>query len=194
MYLPNTRANTVYIPEWFTAWPLSCPPPPPHFGWPKMNFDHISRHFREIRNFYFFSQNGCPKITFDRISRHFRPIRNFDFFHKMAAGGHFGSPIWAILDDRKSLSITFLAFSDQYTTFFFLIFFSKCGHFGSPICAKNNRVLPLCVINDYTKYEVDRWICDTVKRCHKLFEHFYTKWPPEPILFFRLMTKIIGFL
>ena len=36
----------------------------------------------------------------------------------MVAGGHFGSPIWAILDDRKSLSITFLAISDQYTTFF----------------------------------------------------------------------------
>ena len=26
------------------------------------------------------------------------------------------------------------------------------------------------------------------------FEHFYTKWPPEAILFFRLMPKIIGFL
>ena len=41
----------------------------------------------------------------------------------MAAGGHFGSPIWAILDDRKSLSIAFLAISDQYTTF--LNLFSK---------------------------------------------------------------------
>ena len=40
------------------------------------------------------------------------------FFFKMAAGGHFGNPIWAILDDRKSLSIAFLAISDQYTTFF----------------------------------------------------------------------------
>ena len=34
------------------------------------------------------------------------------------------------------------------------------GHFGSPICAKNNRVLPLCVINGCAKYEVDRWIYD----------------------------------
>ena len=33
----------------------------------------------------------------------------------MAVGGHFGSPIWPILDDRKSLSIAFLAISDQYT-------------------------------------------------------------------------------
>ena len=67
---------------------------------------------------------GWPKITFDRITRHFRSIRNF-FFFKMAVGGHFGSPIWPILDDRKSLSIAFLAISDQYTTFIFLIFFSK---------------------------------------------------------------------
>ena len=43
----------------------------------------------------------------------------------MAAGRHFGSPIWAILDDRKSLSIAFLAISDQYATSFFFLFFSK---------------------------------------------------------------------
>ena len=122
-----------------------------HFGWPKITFECISRHFRSIRNFLFF---GLPKITFDRISRHFRSILNFfhilaasghfgwpkitfecisrhfrsihkfffDFFFKMAASGHFGSQIWAILDDRKSLSIVFLAISDQYTTFIFMIF------------------------------------------------------------------------
>ena len=35
---------------------------------------------------------GLPKITFDRISRHFKSIRNFYFyfFHKMAAGGYCG--------------------------------------------------------------------------------------------------------
>ena len=94
----------------------------------------------------------------------------------------------AIFDERKSLSIAFLAISDKYATFiffkwlpaailmnenhfrshfspfqintqlFFFDFFFKMaasGHFGSPICAKNNRVLPLCVINGYAKYEVD---------------------------------------
>ena len=104
---------------------------------------------------------GRPKITFDHISRYFRLICNlfFEFFLKLATGSHFGSPIWAILDNRKSLSIAFLAISDQYITFFcFQIFFKMAagGHFGSPICAKNNRVLPLCVINGYAKYEVDR--------------------------------------
>ena len=57
---------------------------------------------------------GRPKITFDRISRHFRSIRNFYFLNLF----------WAILDDRKSLSIAFLTISDQYATFVF-DFFSK---------------------------------------------------------------------
>ena len=43
----------------------------------------------------------------------------------MAAGSYFGSPIWAILDDQKSLSIAFLTISDQYTTLFFIILFKK---------------------------------------------------------------------
>ena len=43
-------------------------------------------------------------------------------FFKMAVGRHFGSPFWAILDDRKSLLIAFIAISDQYAT---LIFFTK---------------------------------------------------------------------
>ena len=54
----------------------------------------------------------------------------------------------AISDDRKSLSIAFLAISDQYTTFLFFKM-AAGGHFGSPICAKNNRVLPLCIINGH---------------------------------------------
>ena len=63
----------------------------------------------------------------------------------MAAGGHFGSPIWAILDDRKSLSIAFLAISDQYTTFFLFEIFYKMaasGHFGSPIPPKTIGFFP----------------------------------------------------
>ena len=43
----------------------------------------------------------------------------------MVAGGQFGSPIRAILDDRISISIAFLAISDQYTTFIFLNLFLK---------------------------------------------------------------------
>ena len=142
----------------------------------------------------------------------------------------------AILDHRKSLSITFLSISYQYTSFFFE-FFSKWtplailevrfgpfwitenhfwsyfspfqintqlyiflffkmaagGHFGSPICAKSNRVLPLCVINGYAQYELISEFM-TKLEMPQAFWAFYTKWPPEAILFFRLMPKIIGFL
>ena len=92
-----------------------------HFGWPKIIFDRISRHFRSTRNFHFFHKMaasghfGWPKITFDRISGHFRSIRNFFFTKWLPA---------AILDDRKSLLIAFLTISDQYAT---LIFFPQNG-------------------------------------------------------------------
>ena len=68
---------------------------------------------------------GCPKITFDRISRHFRSIRNFYFLNFFQNGRR--PPFCTILDDRKSLSITFLTISDQYATFFFFEFFFQNG-------------------------------------------------------------------
>ena len=57
-------------------------------------------------------------MTENHFRSHFSPFQIntqllflFDFVHKMAAA--------AILDNRKSLSITFLAISDQYATFCF---------------------------------------------------------------------------
>ena len=91
---------------------------------------------------------------------------------------------WAILDDRKSLSIAFLAISDQYATLFFIFFkMAASGHFGSPICVKNNRVLPLCVINGYAKYEVDRWICDTVREATSFLSIFIQNGRQRPFCF-----------
>ena len=73
-----------------------------------------------------------------------------DFVHKMAAGDHFGWP-----------KITFDRISRHYRSirnFYLFWFFSQNGCRFAP---KNNRVLPLCVINGYAKYEVDRWIYET---------------------------------
>ena len=153
-----------------------------HFGWPKITFDRISRHFRSIRNFdfFFFSQNGCQRpfwicenhfrshfssfqintqllyilfcsqngsqrpfwMTENHFRSHISPFQiNTQLFFKIffkAASGHFGSPIWAILDDRKSLLNAFLAISDQYATFFFQngrrrpFWKSDLSHFGWP--------------------------------------------------------------
>ena len=97
------------------------------------------------------SHFGWPKITFDRISRHFRSIRNFIFF---------------------------------------LYFFSKwpLAAVRSPICAKNNRVppppaLPLYVINGYAKYEVGRWICDTVRDATSCLSIFIQSGRQRPFCF-----------
>ena len=93
----------------------------------------------QINTQLFFSQNGCRRpfwMTENHFWSHFSPFQInrqllfiFIIFTKWL-------PV-AILDERKSLSIAFLAISEQYATFF-LIFFQNGvgGHFGSPICAK----------------------------------------------------------
>ena len=70
----------------------------------------------------FFGKMAAPAILDDQkhFGSHLSPFQiNTQFFFKMATSRHFGSPYWAILDDRKSLSIAFLAISDQYATIFF---------------------------------------------------------------------------
>ena len=66
-----------------------------HFGCPKFTLDHISGHFRSIQIFFFF----------------------FIFFTKLV-------PV-AILDVRKSLSISFLSISHRYATLIFVEIFDK---------------------------------------------------------------------
>ena len=141
-----------------------------------------SKSWKEVGIFF----AKWPRRTFWMTKNHFRShfspfqintqLFFLNFVFKMAAGRHFGSLFWAILDDRKSLSIAFLAISDQYATFFF-DFFSKC-HLKT--IGLFHYVLSMTMPN--------------MKLIGEAFEHFYTKWPPEAILFFRLMTKIIGFL
>ena len=46
-------------------------------------------------------------------------------------------PLAAILDDRKSLSIAFLAISDQYATFIFFFKMAASSHFGSRFLPKS---------------------------------------------------------
>ena len=70
---------------------------------------------------------GCSKITFDLISGHFRSIQVFLFYFLFFTKW---LPV-AILDFRKSLSISFLAISDRYATLFFDKM-AAVGHFGCP--------------------------------------------------------------
>ena len=144
-------------------------PPPPILD----DRNHFLSHFSPFQIntqllfiFWFRSQNGWRR-PFWMIENHFRShfspfqintqLCFLDFVHKMAAGGHFGWP--KITFDRISRH-----FRSIHNFFFWFLFFKMAagGHFGSPICAKNDMVFPLCVINGYAKYEVDRWIYDTV--------------------------------
>ena len=52
-------------------------------------------------------------------------------------------PLAAILDDRKSLSIAFLAISDQYATFYFCFQNGRQQPFWIPSFAKIDRDRPL---------------------------------------------------
>ena len=111
-----------------------------------------------------FLQNGRRRpfwMCKNHFRSHFSPFQIntqllfFEKKFKMAAGRHFGA-FWMTENHFRS---HFSPFQINTQLFFFFNFFFKMvasGHFGSPICAKNNRVLPLCVINGYAKYEVDR--------------------------------------
>ena len=198
-----------------------------HFGWPKITFDRISRHFRSIHNFFFHKMTagghfGWPQITFDHISRHFRSIRNFYLNFSFSRNGcrrpiwmtenhfwmHFSpfqintqlffynffskwppaailevpfGPFWMTENHFRSHFSLFQINTQLFLEFVFKM--AASGHFGSPICAKNNRVLPLCVINGYAKYEVDRWICDTVRDATRFLSIFIQNGRQRPFCF-----------
>ena len=115
------------------------------------------------------SHFGCPKITVCRISYHFRSIPQFlflwIFFTKWLPA--------AILDVRKSLSVTFLAISDQYETFSFLHFYKMTAgtHFG---CAKFtfDRISGHFTLDHISGHF----------RSIQIFFWFLTKWLPVAIL------------
>ena len=103
----------------------------------------------------FFWQNGRRRpfwMSKNHFRSHFSPFQIntqllfFEIFFKMAAGRHF-VPFWMTENHFRS---HFSPFQINTQLFFFLNFFFQ------NFCAKNNRVLPLCVINGYAKYEVDR--------------------------------------
>ena len=83
-----------------------------HFGWPKITFDRISRHFRSIRNFFevlhkvrfatktigFFHyvlSMAMPNIKLigEFMTKLEQPQAFWAFLYKMAARGHFVFPI-----------------------------------------------------------------------------------------------------
>ena len=126
--------------------------------WPFWMIENLINYFGSIRNFYIFLF-----LLDDRrsLSRHFRSMCNFflNFVHKIATA--------AILDDQKSLSITFLTISDQYGTFFNFLFskWLPAAILFFPSDAKNHKDLVIWDLNGYGEYEFDWCICDKVMAC-----------------------------
>ena len=112
-----------------------------HFGWPKITFDRISRHFRSMRNFCFSSK---------------WPPKTIGFFHYVLS---MAMPNMKLIDEF----MTQLEMPQAFWTFLYKM--ATIGHFVFPIDAKNHRVLVIWDLNGYGEYEFDRCICDKVMAC-----------------------------
>ena len=116
----------------------------------------------QLLNKKLFSQNGCRQpfwMTENHFRSHFSPFQinryTFIFFTKW--------PPAAILDDRKSLSIAFLAISDQYTAF----------------CLQNGHRHPFWMTENHFRSHLSTFQINT--QIFFFFE-FFTKWLPAAIL------------
>ena len=145
--------------------------------WPfSMTFWMTEHHFRshfstfQINTQFIFLEIFSRRpfwMTENHFRSHFSPFQiNTQFFLNYLFQNRRRRLFWMTENHFRS------HFSPFQTNTQLFIFFrmAASGHFGSPICAKNNRVLPLCVINGYAKYDKVR------DATIKLLEHFYTKW------------------
>ena len=162
-----------------------------HLGCPKITFDQISRHIRSIQNF-FFSQNGCRQpfwMTENHFWSHYSPFQIntqlfFQFFFQNGRRrplwksdlGHFGWP-----------KITFDRISRHFRS---IHNFSFCIQNGrrrpfrkSDLRQKQQGSSTICIINGYAKYEVDRWIYDTVRDATSFLSIFIQNGHQRPFCF-----------
>ena len=138
-------------------------------------------------------------MTFDRIFCHFRSIRNFDFFFFTK---------WlqtAILDDRKSLSIAFLAIQINTQLLFVLTFFTKWPQTAILDDRKSLRIAFLAISDQYATFFFTKWLLAAILDEQKSFliaflvisdqyaTFFFTKWLPAAILDDR-KSLLIAFL
>ena len=181
---------------------------PGHFGWPKITFDRISRHFRSIRNFYYFDffhkmaasgHFGWPKITFDRISRHFRSMRNLKFFSQDGSQwpfwmtenyfwSHFlpfqiNTQLWFFLF-AKWLPAAILDDRKSLSTTFTL-HFRSIRNFDFFFKSQNGSRRPCWMTENHFRMHFSPFQINT--------QLFFFKWSPAAILEVWFAPKTIGF-
>ena len=116
----------------------------------------VSTKLVALWTFWMTENNFLSHFSLFRINTQLLYI--FFFFTKL--------PPAAILDDRKSLSIAFLAISDQYATFIFWKFLSQ-----------NGRRRPFWMIENHFRLHFAPFQINT-----QLSFNFFSKWPPAVIL------------
>ena len=184
-----------------------------HFGWPKITFDHISRHFRSIRNFILFDiflrratfflnvhkmatggHFGWPKITFDRFSRHFRSICNF-FFRILYTNGWlkitFGHISRHFRHIRNFISWGLFLQNDRRWPFWMtkITFDRIYRHFRS---MRNLIFWGLFLQNDRRCpfWMIENHFLSHLSPFQINAQLFFTKWPPAAILVDRISLSI----
>ena len=74
----------------------------------------------------------------EKVGKVLKSVEKWEKVGKSGKVGKVGKrPLAAILDERKSLSIAFLAISDQYATFYFFFKMAASSHFGSRFLPKS---------------------------------------------------------
>ena len=125
-----------------------------HFGWPKITFNRISRHFRSIHNFLFwiiFSK--WPPAAIWEVR--FAP-KTIGFFHYVLS---------VAMPNMKLIGEFVTRFRDATSFWAFLYKMAARGHFVFPIEDKNHKVLVIWDLNGYGENEFNRCFCDKVMAC-----------------------------
>ena len=170
-YFAISDQYAIFICFWFFFTPGG------HFGWPKITFERISRHFRSMRNFFlkFCSENSYRRpfwMTKNHFRSHFSPFQintQLSFFLNCFSK-------WlpaAILEVRfapktigffhyvLSMAMPNMQLIGEYMTQLetpqaFWAFSYKRSD------AKNHKVLVIWDLNGYGEYEFDWCICDQI--------------------------------
>ena len=153
-----------------------------HLECPKFTFDRISGHFRSIRNFillgkflflWIILQNGCRRpfwMSENHFRSHFWPFQInttiyflWNLFTKWLPA--------AILDVRKSLSVAFLAISDQYRNILFFKYLQNGRRHPFGMSEIHFR-------SHFWPFQIDTQLYSFGKFLFLWF--FFTKWLPWP--------------
>ena len=167
-----------------------------NFGWPKITFNCISRHFRSIHNFFFLisSQNGrLFWMTENHFRSHCSPfqINTQLFFKNLSQNSR--RPFWMT---EKHFRSHFSPFQINTQLLFFWTFFFKMtdsGHFGSRFWPKSIGISLYSRSVATSNMKLIGALLITLWSAQAFSSYFHKMAAGGHFRFFRLSPKSIGF-